>query len=918
MDATSAAAAEINYQSGRYHDALLVFERQPAPKSFTKSTAPHLEKITSYCEQDEWITAEDPPAKADELKLRLELESLPVSARLADIAMCRFQSALHSYKLSGERGDQNKDGVSSRKLENESTTLLQIWKEAIRVNTKYQQSLIGAASSLIQTCFIEMEFCHQIKQLSVEIKSTNSDRERRREEQASIQNAMKNTAVSMLMSSVAFAHLHLYGFDDEADDKSWTILVESAMVAADLICVQRNLTHCITGNKTNVDRSKRALEQCLEVLNETMVDERSSVALHSFRTALKVAALASGKLVLPDVELQLKESSDEPVKKKPKTQEIPKQLTLNRESNAWNATYAHSNLALHARERLVDAISFHSALTHCVSHVEEPRANTGSRTSNTINDLYMKREACFKQALEWESKMKTLVSCETSPTFIDDASGYVWKTYTCIRALDMSNQYLGLLSPNKSTDDRAKILSALEILASSSTSKFACDMLGCINAQNGDYLHAIEMFQLSLERGHKAGEDAIISDIHIDTESCHESVDYRAASNMAMCFVAQGGGETALELLLEVWAALNDSNEEKDTKPQPTALWFGTCDKYIENACTCIGNTVTTVLMKILWLIFHVSSLVGDLNTSLGTTELMNKYFIDQGILPYVRINIANAFSFLQCRRDKDGQEVAHNVIDKLDSISQCTMKTIISILGELYIADGALTSESIDYDYPIQCTNRAMVLLNSCTSELNTAEYGSLHQLRVLVLNNCGIGCLTGDDSAGALCHFRKAAELAESTQCGSNGHQFWLLVPIHFNLALLLLRDGRVDESAKAWLSIRGHFNTYELAKRSDSNALSRLRDAHLMAMNKHGMILAKRNIPDKATVSLSGIKTSEWVAPIAREEKWQEESTYINGVDAAYVCTLDFILLKHALSVAEKRCGSLQRNKTLPFSR
>ena len=251
-------------------------------------------------------------------------------------------------------------------------------------------------------------------------------------------------------------------------------------------------------------------------------------------------------------------------------------------------------------------------------------------------------------------------------------------------------------------------------------------------------------------------------------------------------------------------------------------------------------------------------------------------------------------------------------MIDKLSTISQCIPTIIPSILGELYIADGALTSESINYNNPLQSTTRAKELLNSFISEFHTVEFGPFHQLRVLVLNNYGIGCLTGDDSAGALSHFRKAAELAKSAMCETDCRHFWLLTPIHFNLALLLLRDGRVDESAKTWLSIRGHFNTYELARRSDGNALLKLRNIHLIAMNNYGMMLANRNIPSKATVSSSNTNSSEWVAPIARAEKWQEETICINGVDAAHVCTMDFILLKYALSVAERKCGAFQRHK------
>jgi hypothetical protein len=128
-----------------------------------------------------------------------------------------------------------------------------------------------------------------------------------------------------------------------------------------------------------------------------------------------------------------------------------------------------------------------------------------------------------------------------------------------------------------------------------------------------------------------------------------------------------------------------------------------------------------------------------------------------------------------------------------------------------------------------------------------------------------------------------------------------------VHFNLALLLLRDGRIDESAKAWLSVRGHLSTWESAKRNDHESLAKLRDTHLLAMNRHGMIIARRSVtgatPDQKV-------NSSWVAPILSQEEWQDECTHVNGVDGEQVCTLDFVLLKHALSTAEKKCNTFLR--------
>lgn len=192
---------------------------------------------------------------------------------------------------------------------------------------------------------------------------------------------------------------------------------------------------------------------------------------------------------------------------------------------------------------------------------------------------------------------------------------------------------------------------------------------------------------------------------------------------------------------------------------------------------------------------------------------------------------------------------------------------------------------------------------MNSCLSNLSPIDQSRLLELRVLVLNNHGLGCLTGGDSAGALVYFREAVELIAD----GNDHQYWLLMPVHFNLALLSLRDGKMDESAKTWLSIRGHLDTWELAKRGDAGALSKLRESHLMAMNRHGMLLAKQHMTGAFSTLSYQKNVIEWVAPAIREEKWQEDSIRINGVEAVQISTMDFVILKYALSIAEKRSNN-----------
>ena len=145
MDATAAAVVQCHYQSGRYHEALLVMEHHSSDRTPTL----HLgtDTTTSLSERDDvekWITAEDgpPPVLAPKLKLRAELAALPLSARRADMAMCRFRSAAHSS------ASLTREASSPMKESNEKApTLLGLWKEAIHTNDNFRQALTGACDS---------------------------------------------------------------------------------------------------------------------------------------------------------------------------------------------------------------------------------------------------------------------------------------------------------------------------------------------------------------------------------------------------------------------------------------------------------------------------------------------------------------------------------------------------------------------------------------------------------------------------------------------------------------------------------------------------------------------------------------------------------------------------------------------------
>lgn len=907
MDATAAAAVQCHYQSGRYHEALLVMEHHSSDRTPTLHLGTDTTTPLSERDAEKWITAEDgPPVLAPKLKLRAELAALPLSARRADMAMCRFRSAAHSS------ASLTREASSPMKESNEKApTLLGLWKEAIQTNDTFRQALTGASRALINTCFIEMEYLLQIK-----LQSTVA--EQRSEEHTSIQNAMRSTARSMLMAAVASAHLYLHQVDTANEDrKSWDVLVQSAVMAADLLGACKELTKSILGENSTKDQIKYTLESALSILNDALVDEQSAVALHSFRSAVKVSALVCGKLILPRIDLH-ENNDQQPMRKRLKMRNDPPPHVTLVDNDVWNAVYCHGDAALHSRERLVDAISFHSALIHCKTKTNPSNHITDSSRQRSINDLVINRENSFHAALHWETKLKALAIGEFPFGTTVDA-GYVWKIFTCLCSLEIADD-AGHSTTINYSNDRKKNIAALNQLATSSTSIFACDMMGCIHACNKEYSRAIEMFQMALERGGKISD--ILShranhvDIDSDIEMNQKFIQHRLLSNMACCFVAMGDKDAALELLLHIWTALNEPNSDIDCEPWPNALLLSNHSKRAETK-GMTNALMHATRMKLLWVTFYASSLAGDWTTCLDVTDLLKENSgSDEGSLYHTSIVICNLFALLQCRRGNKSHSIARDLVLKLDALDvHSVQKNCLSNLANLYLADAIQMSKSAHHDSLSQYTNNAMASLNMHFSELHLESRGALLEIRALTLNNHGISCLIDGDSVGALHHFRKASELLSLSQSKTNEQYFWLLLPIHFNLALLCLRDGQIDESAKTWLSVRGHLSTWESAMRSDADALSKLRDSHLLAMNRYGMVLAMRNTTITSSTSLE-YENVLWVPPVVMEEKWHEETRCINGINTAQVCTLDFLLLKYVLSIAEKKSNALQRRKAAPL--
>lgn len=917
----STAAAACHYQSGRFSLAIAEFEQCERLANKTKLMIPSDgERRTDDDDDDDadgekWITAEDINSASTKIPrknciARMEIVALPSLARLADIAMCRFRSAACG-KSSVNASSSSTEATTDQATVDDNTTYC-LWSDALESNTCYRHALKGAALSLVQTCANEVRLHDQVQQL-YQSQPQQQRLDRQCKEYQSIQTTMKSTAMAMLMAGVAASHLYLHNAtvsDDTYNPNSadaWSVLVETATLAADLtLARQKFMEHMKDVFRVNdkdklntsLDRFNKAsslLEQSICILNEALCDnnsttigtannEREAVTMQSFRTALKVAAMATGRLILPKVDSQVFGERGEQLPKRQKTQDSANDGRRETTTGAWNSVYRHGNMQLQSREQLVDALSFHSALV--------------SSTSNMREAFLQKRELCFNEAIYWESQVDTLFG-ENIPTAKSEGfSGYAWKIRHCLCGLEVS----------KSSSKKRQSLRALERLAASISSRFACDLVGCIRAKNGEYSRALEMFQRSLECSEYGDTDEEIDG---------GLVQRRTLLNMVSCFLALGEVNTPLELMLHLWTTLIEAKTDLiGIRPQAFLLSPGR--KEMESVLIGGCNDSTTCpKFRLLWMLFHTTSLARDWATCLSSTEeMMELLACKKGGSDHLREKITSAFALLQCRRPSPAQDICRQFIHRSNRENEESdiFDKLLAIVAELYNADGSLSLErgtnNDDDDSPFQCTRRA----ESSLSVLASFDYLKvpklLSELRVFVLNNRGIALLLEGDSVGALSYFREAIETTYNSNETTKHQVAWLQIPVAFNLSLLLLQIGRVEESFKVWLSNRRHLSIWESAMRGDATALSKLRSAHVMAVNRHGLLIAKRGMK---LDSMDQENVLEWVPSKAVQEEVTEDSSNVNGVDASQVTALDVVALRYAVSIAEKKSSAMFRRKS-----
>jgi tetratricopeptide (TPR) repeat protein len=897
---------------------------------------------------------------------RMELIALSPLAHRADLAMCQFRSVSSSdEKLSAANNTSTNDTSTMGSIihdkinstsKQSSSTLEHLWKRAKQTNHEYRTALRGAAISLFNTA----------STLHPNRTNLSSENNKGGGQCVSIINAMKSTALAILMAGVAASHLYLHHHnnivddcnsekkksctdnDDDYDqrstnygnDNAWRVLVHSAAFAADVMISRREFIRRYNDNTaidddgndvaTTTSATRSILEESIHILNETLFTatnantinsnmeletERDSMAMQSFRTALKVAALACGKVILPTVVVEgvggdtdevLTRRSHPPQKKRQKSEVTPNNTADTSNSEVWSVAYnTHSNPLLQSRERIVDGLSFHYAATNYLC--DEAK-------------LQNRRMICLEEGRMWEEQSSCAVfgrndtsssSTTTTTTGGGDGwcAGYAWKIKHCLQGLDLASSSSS--SSQFSSFQDVRTIQSLEKMALSSSSRFACDLLGCIYAKRGEVPRALELFQSSLEHASSVDSD-------------EEFAQKRTLVNMALCFLALGEAHPPLELLLHLWMTSSRSNSLIGTRPRPFEMLLSSDTAKVGVNGTARDKSVDQCNKELLlWMLFYASSLAQDWATCLNCTEeMMNASLSPRRVGAYA--DVSRVFALLQCRRPSTAQELIRNLIATLmrmknsadNNSAKPASAELLLVATQLYHADAYLLQErSSDHtggeeDTPLNFIQRANKFFSVIVSQVD-ASSSLLIELQILMANDQGVALVIEGDSVGALGNFRKATQLLKST-LSTNGrkglqHLPWLLIPTFFNLSLILLRDGHLEESARSWLLARKYLPCWENAIRGDNESLKKLRDSHTVAINRHVILMAKRGM-QRETAVWDQENVMEWVPPsFEAADVNEEQSSLVGGVDASQVIALDVILLRYAISFAEKKAAA-----------
>jgi hypothetical protein len=922
MDEKCFIAAQ-HYRAGRFHDAAVTLQECEESRRLTLINnngsnniiySPKVNNDVSNAE-DYNITATDNSKEVNGIKTKrmgTELVALLPLARRADIALCHFRSATTTVNV------------------NDVDNCISLHKKALRSNADYRQALVGAASSLVRSATVRQQ--QQQYQQWIQQRESVADRYRQQrmnsDENKYLRRTMTDTALAMVMAGIAASYLYLHHQESNIDNlekeevvcysnkgvesRSWDVLVDTATMAANLILTKRalftttdssgdDITNDTTSLGTMVGGGGRVvnLEQALIVLNEETAhcvdtnedSERWNVAMHTFRTTIKVVGCAIGRLILPTM-ISSSQSNENgsilPFCNVNSRKRQRMEITANNGIDAWNVIYIHSNLSLNARERLVDALSYHLAIIH---HPQK-------RPS-----LIELREICFNDAIAWEDEADEWLSEDNvngvTTTSACGGTGYIWKLRTCLHGLELESSNL---HPHQDEEHKRCTITALEKLASSSTSQFAYELLGCVRARNGDPSCALVAFQSSLDHGRR---DMSRIFCRSNDEVLDGMSDFRTVTNMSICFASMGESVVPLEILLHQWSTfLSSSSQSRDSAliatPQPVIVRLS---GNMDSTSSSPAQRHRYSKQRLLWQLFQASSLAQDWNTCLnGIEELLDEGVHDCDQLDArCRLDIARVFALLQRRQTTRAECDTRTLLVKLVPRKSISRALLLSF-AELYRADALLCcskGDLADDKHPWKCTEHVIKVLDSMPVQSNAL----LTELHVTMLNDFGLALLLKGDSVGALHCFQKAVScltFSGSSNGSMNNSPSWLVLPTYFNISLLLLRDGRLDESAKSWLHVRGHFDTWQMALSGDNDALQSLKSLCITTINRHGLLIAKRG----TAMLLDQEIVTNWFPPLTGTGLVMEDTTHVGGVDASQITAMDVLLSKYALSTAEKK--------------
>lgn len=596
------------------------------------------------------------------------------------------------------------------------------------------------------------------------------------------------------------------------------------------------------------------------------------------------------------------------------------------EDGGMNFRYSHSSPMLHSRCKLVDALSFHvAAIRHPV------------RREVLVN----LRDACLNEAIECENRAAALYDVD-----VDDVdgvrAGYAWKIMHCLYGLEVAASTSSNSQPRDDitvnakeelrkevTEKRRRVIESLELLAPTS-SRFANDWLGCVYAtENDGCVRALEKFQSSLDIGERWSD---MLDADEETAENGGLAVRRTTANLALCFLAMGDTNAPLELLLHLWMTLTESSSESSivnnrTKPRAIALLLSPDGYEFESA----NRPGQFTKLQILWKLFQTSSIAQDWSTCLNATEEIAIHGKDcNDWQDESRVELARAFALLQCRRTSAAQDITRTLLlsasrdENKMRPRQLLSASLLQSIVALYHADALLLNEQIinyhdEVDTPY-CTQRAVAAVDASLRTLVSdgghviPSNAPLRELQITAYNDHAISLIMSGDSVGALRYFREASKLS-TVVCRTPAQDVqlcWLILPTFYNLSLLLMRDGHVEESAKSWLQLRGHFSLWQQARRGDDDALRRMKELCATAINLHGLLVAKRSVQGNAML-WDQENILEWVPPAAiAQDDATEDSIRVGGVDALQITALDALLLNYASSTAEKKSSSSFRRR------